>query len=130
VAAQLGRPANAEDFLISCFPFLSNFVKTLNTLNNSNSEQGTACLRGGVRDQIKAIELTGWSASGRGGCAAGDVGARRRMGASWGVRVGAEAKRCTRAEAGAWRPGRAVSVDLSDLSENGGVSRGRATTWG
>jgi hypothetical protein len=69
VAAQLGRPAIAKDFLINCFPLLSNFVKTLNTLNNSKSEQGTAHLQG-VRDQIEGVELTGWSASRRGGRAA------------------------------------------------------------
>jgi hypothetical protein len=59
--------AIVEDCGINCFTFLSNFVKTLNTLNNSKSEQGTARLQGGVRDQIEVVELTGWSASGQGG---------------------------------------------------------------
>jgi hypothetical protein len=77
VAAQLGRLAIAEDFLINCFPFLSNFIETLNTLNNSKSEQGTMCLQGGVRDQIEAVELTRWSASGRGGRAVDGLGRAR-----------------------------------------------------
>jgi hypothetical protein len=125
VVAQLRRPAIAEDFLINCVPFLSNFVKTLNTLNNLKLEQDTVRLQGGVRDQIGAVELTGWSTFEHGGRAADGIGAWRRTDVGQGVGVGAclvsgmpedgravagrrtgeapEAGQRAREEAGAWR---------------------------
>jgi hypothetical protein len=113
VAAHLGRLAIAEDFLINCFPFLSNFIETLNTLNNSKSEQGTMCLQGGVRDQIEAVELTGWSASERGGRAADGVGAQRWTGTVRGVGVMAQRRPVT-----GWGVGVGVSL-VSGMLEDG-----------
>jgi hypothetical protein len=148
VVAQLRRPAIAEDFLINCVPFLSNFVKTLNTLNNLKLEQDTVRLQGGVRDQIGAVELTGWSTFEHGGRAADGIGVGggrtpvralesgrawcqgcRRMGEQWPGdapgkhrRLGsARERRPGHGEGSGW----AASVGrLLDLRENGGVSRG------